>query len=191
MKIRRWREIAVWILALIFSVAMMSWSPAPLKIWGQVPDFLFAVQIFAAYFYRAGRSLSVCLAAGFLRDLLYGLVIGPDMLNGIFIYALGSRALSSKFKRSLWWVYPQAIWIYPLSRLFRSLIFSVIPMENIQRMALGERLAATIAYSLRSYPGMLIALSCMILFLGFLLPPLGKDEDESTFTLSEGHGELW
>lgn len=192
MKLRLWREIGIWILALLFSVAMMSWSPAPFRIWGQVPDFLFATQIFAAYYFREARSLSVCLAAGFLRDLLYGLVLGPDMLSSVLIYALGSRVLSSKFNRSLWWIYPQALWIYPLSRIFRSLIFSLLPMENMKGIGLKERLASTMKYTIRSYPGMFIALTFVIILLVYLLPPLReRTSDRREIRLSEEHGQLW
>lgn len=192
MRLRAWREGGIWILALISAVALMSWNPSPLILWGQVPDFLFAVQLFAAYFYRAGRSLAVCLAAGFLRDLLYGLILGPDMLCALLIHILGSCFLSEKFNRSPWWIYPQALWIYPLSRLFRSVIFALIPVENIQRMTLTERMSESIRYTLRSFPGMLIALSLVLLLLAYLLPPVRGDEGgKEEIALSEEHGPLW
>ena len=183
----RLRELGIWFLFAVFAVAMMSWNPSILNWGGRRADFLLAMQIFAAYFYRPWRSLWVAGFAGLIRDSLFGLVVGPDILSGILIAAIGSKGFSERTEKKWTWIFPQAAALLFISRMFRSLMFYVLPIQGRQRESLGGAVISCLKDCLLSLPGLMLAMAICLLLFYYFLPPFPIHEEElEDFDLSDG-----
>lgn len=178
-------EITIWFLLLMGSWFFMTARAFHLAELSSVPDFLLALSFFAAYFYPGSRALSVCLIAGFLKDLSFHPFIGPAMLAGLFINTAAGWFFRSRFEGKMWPCVLQAIILALPIRFLRGLCFYLIPYRGKAPLSLMQRFLQEWQLYLRSLPSLVLALLTMLLVFYLLKDRLPESAFHSELPLAK------
>lgn len=184
-------EIVCWTAAFFFAVFCMSIGPVIPAAFLLPPDFLFALQVFAAYFYSGNKVFVICLLAALIKDTLFGLVLGPAMLSGLLTAYLGTGMFSRRFNRSPLWLFPQGAVLLLLSKFIQTFVFSLLNLPGFEKISLWAWFSGSITVFVRALPGVLAALLLYLLIFRFLWPPGGRDADEAGPAVADLPGKVY
>lgn len=134
---------------LMFCLCIFAISERPISNALNLPavDCFFVLACFAMFYFSKLELFSVLIISGFLKDLLFGVVLGPAILSLLFCLLLTPLIKGLLRGETLWkgLIYVEVSNL--LAHFWQALIFTILPFKTAGIFTFGQRLILAIQRS--------------------------------------------